>query len=141
MQLETGKCDLPGILVEDQAAQLRTAVVLPVNAETVHVFAAPIEDQLENLMELGNAGFAHDQETPPDQRAHAAEHDSQLIKLSHGRRLPKPAPNFPTAPPGISRSPLCVCISFVSLTATAQISPQNSTTVSLQALHQLVLRG
>ena len=99
MQLETGERDLPGILVEDQAAPLRNAVVAPMNAETVHVFAAPIQDQLENLMELGNAGFAGDQETPPDQWTRASEHDSQLIKLGHGRRLPKPAPNFPTTPP------------------------------------------
>ena len=99
MQLETGKRDLSGILGEDQAAQLRTAVVLPVNAETVQVFAAPIEDELENLMELGDAGFACDQETPPDQGTHATEHDSQLIKFSHASRLPKPAPNFPTTTP------------------------------------------
>ena len=105
MQLETGKQDLPDILVEDQAAQSRNAVVAPMNAETVHVFAAPIQDQLENFVELGDAGFAGDQETPPDQWTRASEHDSQLIKLGHGRRLPKPAPNFPTTPPGISRSP------------------------------------
>ena len=107
MQLEMGKRDLPGILVEDQAAQLRTAVVAPMNAETVHVFTASIEDQLENRMELGNAGFTGDQETPPDQWTRASEHDSQLIKLGHGRRLPKPASNIPTTPPGISRSPTC----------------------------------
>ena len=71
MQLETGKRDLPGILGEDQATQSRTAITLPVNAETVQVFAAPIEDQLENLMELGDASFAGDQETPPDQWTHA----------------------------------------------------------------------
>ena len=81
MQLETGKGDLPGILGEDQAAQLRTAVVLPVNAETVQVFAAPIEHQLENLMELGDAGFAGDQQAPSDQRTHATEHGPKLIDL------------------------------------------------------------
>ena len=107
MQLEMRKRDLPGILVEDQAAQLRTAVVLPVNAETVNVFAAPIEDQLKNLMELGDAGFSGDQETPPDQWTRASEHDSKLLKLGHGRSLPKPAPEFPATPPGISRSPTC----------------------------------
>ena len=61
-----------------------------VNAETVQVFAAPIEHQLENLMELGDAGFARDQQTPPDQRTHAIEHDPQLIKFSHVGRLPNP---------------------------------------------------
>ena len=144
MQLETGKQDLPGILVEDQAAPLRNAVVAPMNAETVHVFAASIQDQLENLVELGDAGFAGDQETPPDQWTRASEHDSQLIKLCHGSRLPKPAPNFPTTPPesaALLRMFVYVCISFVNLTATAQISLQNSNTGNLQALHQLVLRG
>jgi hypothetical protein len=100
MQLETGKRDLPGILGEDQATQSRSAIVLPVYAETVQVFAAPIEDQLENLMEMGDAGFAGDQKTSPDQWTHTTEHDSQSIKFSHVSRLPKPAPDFPATPPG-----------------------------------------
>lgn len=39
------------------------------NAETVDVFAIPVESQLENFMELSDVGIAGDRQSPPDQWA------------------------------------------------------------------------
>ena len=63
------------------------------NAKTVQVLAAPIQDQLENLMELGNAGFAGDQETPPDQWTHTTEHDFAARQRAADEKRKKEAEN------------------------------------------------
>jgi hypothetical protein len=56
--------------------------------EEVEVFTAPGEDQQKKFMELGEAGFAADQEAPPNKRAHIPKHHSKLIKICHLSSLP-----------------------------------------------------
>ena len=57
------------------------------DAEAVEMFPAPVEGQLENFMELGDAGFAADQEAPPNQGTDVPKHYSKLIKVCHLRSL------------------------------------------------------
>lgn len=45
-------------------------------------------------MELGDAGFAADQEAPPNQGTGVPKHDSKLIKFWHLRSLPDHARNL-----------------------------------------------
>ena len=63
------------------AAQSTTVGSTPstVDTEAVEVFTAPAENDLENVVEFGDAGFVADQQSPPDQRTDATEHDSKLI--------------------------------------------------------------
>ena len=42
------------------------------NAESVQVFAAPVEGNVEGVVEFGEAHFAGDQQASPDQWAHTA---------------------------------------------------------------------
>jgi hypothetical protein len=81
MQTEVGKRNPAGIFIKHHAAPLWNPVVLAVNAKTVQVFVAPVESDLESVMEFGEARFAGDQQAAPDQRTHAAEHDPKLIDL------------------------------------------------------------
>ena len=60
------------------------------------MFAAPIEGTLKDLMEFGQTGVAGHEQSPPHQRAHAAEHDAKLInrrgryqRFRHAGSLPK----------------------------------------------------
>jgi len=94
VETKTRKRNLPGIFIEEHAAQLRGPVILSMNAETVEVFATPVESQLKNFMELSDAGIAGDQQSPPDQRTDVAEYDSKLVKFGHMSRLPNLALTF-----------------------------------------------
>jgi hypothetical protein len=58
------------------------------NMEEVEMFTAPGEGQQKKFMELSEAGFAADQEAPPNQRAHIPKHHSKLIKICHLSSLP-----------------------------------------------------
>ena len=104
MQPEPRKPDLTGILTEDDSAMLRNSVVLSMNMEEMEMLTAPGESPQKNLMELGEAGFAADQEAPPNQRAHIPKHHSELMKFFHLSSLP----NLPRKPhhqtPGFFRS-------------------------------------
>jgi hypothetical protein len=76
------------------------------NMEKVEVFTAPGEGQQKKLIELGEAGFAADQEAPPNQRAYISKHHSKLIKLCHLSSLPD-TPQ--TAPPNTWFLPVSFC--------------------------------
>lgn len=52
------------------------------------MLTAPGEGPQKNLMELGEAGLAADQEAPPNQRAQIPKHHSELIKFCHLSSLP-----------------------------------------------------
>ena len=70
------------------------------------MFAAPIEATLKNLMELGDAGVTGDEQSPPHQRTHAAEHYAKLIDRSGQYRRFRHAnslPNLTCAP--LTRTP------------------------------------
>lgn len=79
MQTKTGERHSPRIFVEHNAALLWHSVVSAVDAETVEPFTAPVENDLEDLVNLGNTAFAADQRSPPDQWTHAIEHGTKLI--------------------------------------------------------------
>jgi hypothetical protein len=60
------------------------------------MFAAPSEGTLKDLMEFGQTGVVGHEQSPPHQRAHATEHDAQLVgrkgrygRFSHASTLPK----------------------------------------------------
>jgi hypothetical protein len=80
------------------------------NMEQVEMRAAPDESPPKNLMGLGEAGSAADQEAPPYQLAHIPKHHSELIKFCHLSSLPDvprkphhPTPGFyPLSLPFIS---------------------------------------
>ena len=57
------------------------AVVLTMDVEFMKVFTAPIEDELEDVMELGESGVAVHKESAPDERADAAQDDTKLINV------------------------------------------------------------
>ena len=57
------------------------AIILAKNVETVQVFVAPIEDDLEYEVELGQGGVTSDQESTPDERTDASQDDAQLIDV------------------------------------------------------------
>jgi hypothetical protein len=88
MKPEPRKPDLTGILTEDNSPILRNSVVPSMNMEEVEMLTAPGESPQKDFMELGEAGFAADQEAPPNQRAHIPKHHSELIKFCHFSSLP-----------------------------------------------------
>jgi hypothetical protein len=55
-------------------------------------------------MELGEAGFAADQEAPPNQRAHIPKHHYELIKFCHLSSLPDIPRKLRHQTPGFFRS-------------------------------------
>src|SRR5271165_5769483 len=61
------------------------------------MFAAPAEGTLKDFMEFAETGFADHEQSPPNQRTHAAEHYAELInrnrrygRFRHASSLPKP---------------------------------------------------
>ena len=90
MQREPRKRELPRILVEGNAATQRRPIVPSMDAKAVEMFPAPVEGQLENFMELGDASFAADQEAPPNQGTDVPKNNSKLIKVRHLRSLQDP---------------------------------------------------
>ncbi len=55
------------------------AIVPAIDVEFMQVFIAPIKDELEDVMELGESGVAVYKESAPDERADASQDDAQLI--------------------------------------------------------------
>jgi hypothetical protein len=60
------------------------------------MFAAPAEGTLKHFMEFAETGFADHEQSPPNQRTHAAEHYAKLIdrkrrygRFRHASSLPK----------------------------------------------------
>jgi hypothetical protein len=106
MQPEPGKPDLTGILTEDDSAILRNSAVPSMNMEEVEMLTAPGESPQKNLMELGEAGLAADQEAPPNQRAHVPKHHSELIMFCHLSSLPDISRKPHHQTPGFFRSRL-----------------------------------
>jgi hypothetical protein len=57
------------------------AIILADNVEVVQACVAPIEEDLEHQVELGQGGVASDKKSSPDERADAAQDDAQLIDV------------------------------------------------------------
>jgi hypothetical protein len=81
MQTEPRKLDLPRILVEGNAPTQRRPLVPSMDAEAGRCSPLQSKCQLQNFMEMGDAGFAGDQEASPNQ-------GTKLIKACHLRSLP-----------------------------------------------------
>ena len=79
MQTKAGKGHASGIVPEGDTAQARHPVGRAMDQEAVQVVVAPSEGMLQDLMKLGEAGVAGHEQSPPHQRAHAAERDAKLI--------------------------------------------------------------
>jgi hypothetical protein len=47
-------------------AEISDPIILALDTKAMQMLAAPVEGNLNILMELGEAGFARNQETPPD---------------------------------------------------------------------------
>ena len=97
MQAETRKRHPPGIVPEAGTAQAREPAGGAMDQEAVQMVVTPTESMLKDCMEFGQAGLAGDEQSPPHQRAHAAEHDAKLInrkgrygRFRHAGTLPKP---------------------------------------------------
>lgn len=56
-------------------------VILAKNVEMVQVFVAPIKENLDHEVELGQGGVASHQEPSPDERADISQDDTQLIDV------------------------------------------------------------
>ena len=61
-ELEVGEADLAGILGEPEPARSADAVIAAVDAEAMEVGVAPIEGDLDDVMELGEGAVAADQD-------------------------------------------------------------------------------
>jgi hypothetical protein len=79
------------------------------------MFTTPAEGILKDFVEFGDTGCADQEQSPPYQRTHAAEHYAKLInpngryrRFRHANNLSKRKhPVLNLMPPRISRSPLC----------------------------------
>src|SRR5205823_15079179 len=65
---ETGQQHPPRIVIKAEAAQISNPVILAGDPEAMQVLVAPIEASLNVFMELGDAGIAGQEQTPPNQR-------------------------------------------------------------------------
>ena len=57
------------------------AIVLAKDVEVVQVFVAPVEDDLEHVVEVRQGGVTAHEETAPDERTDLAQDDTQLIDV------------------------------------------------------------
>jgi Transposase, Mutator family len=62
-------------------------IVLAVEVERVQMLAAPVQDDLEDGVELCQGGVAADEESAPDERTDLSEGDTQLIDTARVRWL------------------------------------------------------
>src|SRR5712691_8135783 len=63
------------------------AIVLAMHVERVQMLATPVQDDLEDGVELRQGGVAADEESAPDERADLAQRDTQLIDIGQFRWL------------------------------------------------------
>ena len=62
-------------------------IVLAVEVERVQMLAAPVQDDLEDGVELRQGGVAANEESAPDERTDLSEGDTQLIDTGRFRWL------------------------------------------------------
>jgi hypothetical protein len=80
--MELGEQHFPGVGPERGAARPAQTVLLTTNHETVEVKVAPIECDLEQLMQLGDAAVALHVQTPPNGRVNLEEQDVELVNFA-----------------------------------------------------------
>jgi hypothetical protein len=59
------------------------SIVLAVNMEAVQMGIAPPHGELNGIVEIGDRLIAPQQNAPPDHRAHAPQHDLELVDANH----------------------------------------------------------
>ena len=79
--MKLGKKHLPGVGRERSAAHPAHAVLLATNHETVEVKVAPIECDLEQLVQCGDAAVAAHVQTPPNRWVNLEEQDVELVNF------------------------------------------------------------
>lgn len=90
MQVKIGEPHPAGVILEAGTSQVGDSAILAMDAKAMQVLAAPGEGHLADLVELGGAGVATDQQATPDQWADATAYDAEsmgaqrLGRLTHG---------------------------------------------------------
>jgi len=84
-ETKLGKKLFPGVGRERGAAHPAHAVLLATNHKTVEVKVAPIECDLEQLVQRGDAAVAGHVQTPPYRRVDLEEQDVELVNFRQKR--------------------------------------------------------
>jgi len=108
-EVELGEKHFPGVGTEGGAAQPAKAVLFATNHEPVEVKIAPIECDLEQLLQRGDVAVATRVQTPPNGRVNLEEQDVELVNFGGSVRLGHRSSRSLIAgvrAPGFSRSPL-----------------------------------
>ena len=103
-EMELGKKFFPRVGRERGAAHPAHAVLLATNHETVEVKVAPIECDLEQVVQHGDAAVAGHVQTPPYRRVDLEEQDVELVNFDGSVWLDHSRPSSPSSAPGFSRS-------------------------------------
>ena len=80
-ETELSKKHFPGVGRERGAAHPAHAVLLATNHETVEMKVAPIECDLEQLVQRGDAAVAAHVRTPPNRRIDPEEQEMELVNF------------------------------------------------------------
>src|SRR5215469_2351421 len=80
-ETELGEKHFPGVGPERGAASPAQTVLLATNHETVEVKVAPIECDLEQFVQRGDAAVAAHVQTPPNGRVNLEEQNVQLVNF------------------------------------------------------------
>src|SRR5260370_22479749 len=83
-ETELGEKHFPGVGHERRAADPGQTVLLATNHETVEVKVAPIECDLEQFVQRGDAAVAAHVQTPPNGRVNLEEQDVELVNFGGG---------------------------------------------------------
>jgi len=98
--------------VQLDVSSIRTvaAIVLAVEVERVQMPAAPVQDDVQDGVELRQGGTAADEESAPDERTDLAQGDTQLIEtgrfrwLAHGLSVAQYAVSLKISPRNLALS-------------------------------------
>jgi hypothetical protein len=98
----------PGVGRERGAARPAHAVLLATNHKAVEMKVAPIESDLEQVVQRGDAAVAAHMQTAPNRRVDLEEQDVELVNFDRSIWLDHSGPRSLVAAdsaPGFSRSP------------------------------------
>src|SRR5271165_6295526 len=107
-EMELGKKRFLRVGPERGAADPAQTILLATNHKTVEVKVAPIECDLEQVVQRGDAAVAAHMQTPPNRRVDLEEHDVELVNFDRSIWLDHSGPRSLVAAdsaPGFSRSP------------------------------------
>jgi hypothetical protein len=73
------------VQLNESCAGAIAAIVFAMDVKFMKVFITPVEDELEDVMELGESGVAVYKESAPDERADASQDNAELINTGQFR--------------------------------------------------------